>query len=130
MGWQLLQRALDHSTWITQPPLSKSKLEVQWTPSTILSSNEFMSTGHIFNFIKERLFKAQPRLTVWFTKLPDCVPSYRTVSRDCSCQQLPFTANGHFSIPQELYQAKQVWIQGAWGPGSPCGQILRPQLSF
>ena len=28
MGWQLLQRALVHSIWIIQPPLSKSELEV------------------------------------------------------------------------------------------------------
>ena len=28
MGWQLSQRALVHSTWITQPPLLRSKLKV------------------------------------------------------------------------------------------------------
>ena len=30
LGWQLSQRALVHSIWITQPPLSKSELEVTW----------------------------------------------------------------------------------------------------
>ena len=46
------------------------------------------------------------QLTALFTKLPDCVPPYRTLFRDHSSWWLPFTANGHFSVPQELYQAK------------------------
>ena len=29
-----------------------------------------------------------------------------TSPRGGSCQQLPLTANGHFSVPQELYQLK------------------------
>ena len=33
------------------------------------------------------------------------------VSGDCSCWELPFTANGHFSVSQELYQAKPVTVQ-------------------
>ena len=30
MGWQLSQKALVHSIWVTQPPLSKSELELMW----------------------------------------------------------------------------------------------------
>ena len=38
MGWQLSQRALVYSIWITQPPLSKSKLEVTWQATLFLLS--------------------------------------------------------------------------------------------
>ena len=34
-------------------------------------------------------------------KLPARMPP-----RGCSCQWLPLTANGHFSVPQEMYQWK------------------------
>ena len=36
------------------------------------------------------------KLTVWFTKPPDCLLPYRTVNGDHSCQWLPLTANGTF----------------------------------
>ena len=39
-----------------------------------------------------------------FTKPLDCLLPYRTVSGEHPL--LPFKANGHFSIPQELYQTK------------------------
>ena len=32
-----------------------------------------------------------------------------------SCQQLPLTANGHFSVPQELYQWKSWNGRELWG---------------
>ena len=44
--------------------------------------------------------------TVLFTKPPDCMLLDRMLCRDHSCHWLPFTANGNFSVPQELYQAK------------------------
>ena len=39
-------------------------------------------------------------------KLLYCLSPARTLSRDCSCWQFTFTANGHFSIPLEWYQSK------------------------
>ena len=45
-------------------------------------------------------------LTALFTKLLDCLPPTRMLSRDCSCQQLPFTANGHFSFSLKWYQSE------------------------
>ena len=45
-------------------------------------------------------------VTALFTKPPYGLPPYRTTSGGRSCQWLPLTANGHFSVPQELYQAK------------------------
>ena len=45
-------------------------------------------------------------LTAQFTKPPDYLPLHTTVSGESSCWQLQFTTNGHFSIPQELYQVK------------------------
>ena len=46
-------------------------------------------------------------LTALFTNPPYGLPPYRTTSGGRSCWQLPLTANGHFSVLQELYQANQ-----------------------
>ena len=47
MDWQLSQRALDHSVWITQLPLSKSKLEVMQQAMLFLlvMCTELVETG-------------------------------------------------------------------------------------
>ena len=39
--------------------------------------------------------------------------AHKNAPRGCSRQQLPFIANGQFSIPQELYQSKS-W--NGWEP--------------
>ena len=46
-------------------------------------------------------------VTALFTKPLYGLSPYRTTSGGCSCQRLPLTANGHFSVPQELYQSNQ-----------------------
>ena len=46
-------------------------------------------------------------VTALFTKPSYNLPPYRTVSGGHSCHQLPLKANGHFSVPQESYQANQ-----------------------
>ena len=40
--------------------------------------------------------RAVPGFTALFTKPPDCLPPYRTVSGGRSCRWLPFTPNGTF----------------------------------
>ena len=42
-------------------------------------------------------------------------PPGGTPSRDGSCQWLPLTANGHFCVPQELYQFKSWNGREPWG---------------
>ena len=53
------------------------------------------------------LFWERPVTNSLFTNLPYGLPPYRTTSGGHSCRWLPLTANGHFSVLQELYQANQ-----------------------
>ena len=86
---------------ITSKQIRFSKMSYLQVSKHIIKDTNFVSLRYMYlqvlpvDIFTERL-----------TKLPDCVLPYRTVSVDCSCQRLPFTANGHFSVPQELYQAK------------------------
>ena len=64
----------------------------------------FLSTT--FKALFSSLTSARP-LTALFTKPPYSLPPYRMTSGGCSCQWLPLTANGHFPVPQEFYQANQ-----------------------
>ena len=46
-----------------------------------------------------------------FTELitkPMDLPPAGTLSKEHSCRRLPFTANGHFYVPQELYQSHET----------------------
>ena len=49
-------------------------------------------------------------LAPWLLAIPKKLQA-RMPPRGHSCQQLPLKANGHFSLPQELYHLKS-WLAG------------------
>ena len=53
--------------------------------------------------LKEIGFRGACTLTALFTKLRYSLLLYRMTSGGRSCWQPPLTANGHFSVPQELF---------------------------
>ena len=97
--------------------LMSAFLAIFWLLIPIISTRSCASmcvTGPVKLVYDKACIPAILRLTALFTKPPYGLPPYRTTSGGHSCWQLPLTANGHFSVPQELYQANQWNNREPW----------------